>query len=118
MKKQRKTQRDRSQIRQGDVFLRKIGTLPNGVTPIARDRGQVILAYGEVTGHSHRVEESNGGGTATLYAGEGGVRYLTIDELCSVVHEEHGTVTLEPGVYELPPQVEWSDDKEPRQVLD
>jgi hypothetical protein len=104
------------QVRQGDVFLRRIGALPVGAKPIARDKGQVILAYGEVTGHSHRVVDKYG--TAQLYQGEGGVRYMTIDELTEVVHEEHGTVTVEPGVYELPPQMEWDDSKEPRQVAD
>lgn len=110
-----RTQND-AQVRQGDVFLRRINTLPAGVKPIARDKGQVILAYGEVTGHSHRVIDPQG--TARLYEGEGGVRYMTIDELIEVVHEEHGTVTVEPGTYELPAQVEWTDEREPRQVAD
>lgn len=108
--------RDQKQIRQGDVFLRRVDALPQGLTPVARDKGQVILAYGEVTGHAHRVIDR--GGTAQLYQGDGGVRYMTIEELTEVVHEEHGTVQLEPGVYELPPQMEWDDSMEPRQIAD
>ncbi len=43
------------QARQGDVFIERVETLPESVKPKAPDRGRVVLAYGEVTGHYHEV---------------------------------------------------------------
>jgi hypothetical protein len=50
------------QVRQGDVLLERVGDfdqLPTGLVPVPRDRGRVILAYGEVTGHAHALLEPN-----------------------------------------------------------
>jgi len=33
-------------------------------------------------------------------------------------HEEHSTVVLEPGIYQLPGQYEFSEEHAPRQVAD
>lgn len=50
------------QARQGDVMIERIGDvtdLPEGLVSIARDRGRVVLAYGEVTGHAHALKDPN-----------------------------------------------------------
>lgn len=39
-------------VRQGDVLLKQISTLPNSVV---RAEGPCVLAYGEATGHAHQV---------------------------------------------------------------
>lgn len=45
-----------TQFRQGDVLITRVrSNVPKGATPIARDKGRVILAYGEVTGHAHAI---------------------------------------------------------------
>jgi hypothetical protein len=41
--------------RQGDVFLQPVSTIPANATAAARDKGRVVLAYGEVTGHAHAI---------------------------------------------------------------
>ena len=43
------------QARQGDVFLQRVAVMPSGATEIKPDGGDVVLAYGEVTGHKHRI---------------------------------------------------------------
>lgn len=51
-----------NQFRQGDVLLQRVGDvgeLPEGLVPVARDRGRVVLAYGEVTGHAHALLDPN-----------------------------------------------------------
>jgi hypothetical protein len=45
------------QYRQGDVLIERIAKMPTSTTPVARDAGRVILAYGEVTGHAHAIVE-------------------------------------------------------------
>ncbi len=44
-------------IAQGDVLLIPISSLPNNLKPMERKKGDLILAYGEVTGHVHRFAE-------------------------------------------------------------
>lgn len=42
--------------RQGDVYIQPIDAIPTGAKVAELDRGRVVLAYGEVTGHSHAFE--------------------------------------------------------------
>ena len=118
-RKQAKQSQPTWHARQGDVLIERVAGLPEGLTVVKRGARGVVLAEGEVTGHAHVVAEPRKG-VATLYASptDKGLKYLTIDELCEVQHEEHDTITLEPGVYKLPSQTQWSDEKEPRRVAD
>ncbi len=43
-------------IRQGDVMLFKVEKLPKGAVEV-ETQGDVILAFGEVTGHAHRIRK-------------------------------------------------------------
>lgn len=43
------------QIRQGDVQLQPVATLPAGCVEIQPDGNRIVLAYGEVTGHCHAI---------------------------------------------------------------
>lgn len=62
--------------RQGDVLIERVASIPKTkTTPIARDNGRVVLAYGEVTGHAHALH----GPGATLLEGPEG-RFLRVDE--------------------------------------
>ena len=88
--------------RQGDVALVKVDALPAGARKVEAE-GPVILAHGEVTGHAHRIETPG----ATLYR-EGTKTYLTADQLLELTHEEHTTQQIEPGVYEVRRQREYS----------
>jgi hypothetical protein len=108
--------------RQGDVLLVRVDSLPEGAV---KQEGPVILAYGEATGHEHRIDTPG----ATLYTLEvsGETKtFLTADQLLELAHkkggtytEEHKSLFVEPGVYEVMGQNQWSDEREPVQrVLD
>lgn len=103
-----------AQYRQGDVFLRPLDELPRGLKPVERDKGRVVLAYGEVTGHAHAILERE----ATLYEDEAtGRRYLLAEDGVDLVHEEHSTISVAPGAYEVVPQREYAPE-EIRRVAD
>ncbi|MEH3148604.1 MAG: hypothetical protein PGN34_25525 [Methylobacterium frigidaeris] len=90
--------------RQGDVFIRAIPAIP----PSATDRPlpHTVLAHGEVTGHSHRVADP-----AFLFAGDG-CFYLDVRaEQARVVHDEHGTITLDRGSYRVWRQREYTPQR-------
>lgn len=101
-------------VRQGDVLLVPVRKLPPGLTRAPETTGKVVLAYGEVTGHHHRIETPE---KAVLWDA-GAERYLHVLERCDLLHEEHNTITLSPGVYLIPVQVSMTIDRLPRRVVD
>ena len=102
------------QARQGDVYIRRIGAVPATARPEAR-KGDVILALGEVTGHAHRIKAPL---DAVDVLREAEKIILNVKETVEVAHEEHGTITLEPGLYESFQQREFDDIEEYRRVAD
>lgn len=100
-------------FRQGDVGLERVATLPEGLKAVATDNGRVILAYGEVTGHAHAIAEP---AKAKLWDA-GAERFLQVMEATSLRHEEHAPINLEPGIYRVIQQREYSPE-EIRRVAD
>ena len=89
------------QYRHGDVLIEEAQSLPK-----VRERlPHAILAHGEVTGHCHRVLESE---QADLYATSDGLYLHVRGSAVSVVHEEHATITLTNGYYRVWRQREYS----------
>lgn len=103
----------REMVRQGDVLLTPIDKIPAGAKPVARTPRGVVLAYGEVTGHAHTVEDE----FAELMEMET-ERYLSIAprKVATLVHEEHGSAQLT-GNYKVTIQSEYTP-AEVRRVAD
>ena len=96
-------------FRQGDVMIERVDAIPAGAKEVARDKGDVILAYGEVTGHAHRISDP---GVCLLSCGEGAERYLTVAGEAFLTHEEHATIPLGPGTYSVSIQREYDWESE------
>lgn len=123
-------------VRQGDVLLVRVASLPANTAQRKRDQGRVILAYGEVTGHCHQVigksvihyDAPNATEAAKQLLADAGMTmelseanapsFLDIGATATVEHDEHTTHTLAPGCYVSLIQTEWSDTLEPIQVQD
>lgn len=121
---------------QGDLILRKIAALPEGLT-LAEDK---ILAYGEATGHAHmfagesaqrvlkykdsigtRAVENDG-----FYSGQ----YIVVDALADLTHgkhtregrvseSDHISIQVPPGIYRVDLVSEFDyDSMEARAVVD
>ena len=78
-------------IRQGDVFLKVVESLPEGAIKAASDP---VLMHGE-SGNSHRLV----GTDWSLYT-VGGDRYLHVYKPTTLIHEEHDKHIIAPGVYQ------------------
>lgn len=123
--------------RQGDVAIFRINALPIGsLTKRQREKGRVVLAHGEVTGHAHAIadkkvvqyEAANPAEAANKLLADVGLTveltehnaptFLAVEEAATVEHEEHAPIALDPGAYVVIRQREWSDADEPRQVAD
>jgi hypothetical protein len=95
-----------SLYRQGDVLIRQISSLPTETAQLQL-RANGVLAYGEVTGHCHRVEDPTRAEVVEIGTG----LYLRVgDEGVRVVHEEHAPISLPAGNYEIEIQREYTPE--------
>lgn len=102
-------------LRQGDVLLVPVDRVPEGLKEIPLEDGRIVLAHGEATGHMHVIE-----GEAQFLAEDledFDRRFLMVEEEAELVHDEHDTITVPPGEYEVRRQREY-DGLEERMVSD
>lgn len=76
--------------RQGDLLFLWQETRPS-VDLNARQ--STIIVAGEATGHAHRLQ------SGAIQDAPDGALYLEVTQTTQVVHEEHGPITLEPGLW-------------------
>lgn len=104
-----------TQYRQGDLLFVKTKSIPEG----GKRRASGHILEGEVTGHIHRVADTQLA-EAEVYvfpaqaSGEGSGEKLFLSVSAeggvSIVHEDHKTVELPPGNYEVVRQREYSPE--------
>ena len=87
--------------RQGDVLIAAVDAIPLG----AAKRPNCVLAEGELTGHSHRIDQP---GVAELYECKGVLYLRVLAGEAKVVHQEHGPIALSQGVYAVWQQREYT----------
>jgi hypothetical protein len=97
--------------RQGDVLFKTVAKIPNG----GKKRVSGHILEGEVTGHIHRVAELES--AEVLECGDGLFLSVAANGGVSIVHEDHNTLELPPGNYEIVRQREYSPE-EIRNVAD
>ena len=89
--------------RQGDILISTVEAVPRG----AVRRGDGVIAEGELTGHSHRIENTAG---AELLEHRGALYLRVLAEKARVVHQEHGPITLPRGAYAVWRQREYTPE--------
>ena len=97
--------------RQGDVLLVRVKELPAK----AKKLPTMIVAYGEVTGHAHKVEVD--AGDCVLVEDEEGNMFVSVGGQATLKHDEHGAVKLDEGHYKVTIQREYAPEA-PRAVAD
>lgn len=106
----------------GDVLLKAIKTLPKGL----KEKKGNTLALGETTGHhhsivevgkEHRMLESVQG--FSFYEDENGTSFVSLEKPLDLKHQEHKTITVDPGFYEIDIVREYDyEANEVRRVVD
>ncbi|MDX1962259.1 MAG: hypothetical protein SFX18_03840 [Pirellulales bacterium] len=92
--------------RHGDLLVQSDHHLPSE----AKRLQHLVLAEGELTGHSHRIAEKD---AAVLYRTELGELFLQVTaKQATLVHQEHGPIVLGTGIYSIWRQREYS----PREI--
>jgi hypothetical protein len=91
--------------RHGDVLVESVTSVPDE----ARRLHHLVLAEGELTGHSHRIAERD---AAVLFEMGSNLFLRVIGETATLIHQEHGPISLPTGVYRVWKQREYS----PREI--
>lgn len=111
---QRTRHMTKTQYRQGDVLLVRDDDAAIDGETVNRDRGHVVLAYGEQTGHAHAIASK----AATLFTiANVAYRVLELKEAAKLKHGkigalrgDHETITLPAGRYRVIRQREFSPE--------
>ncbi len=102
-------------VRHGDILVESVDSIPLACKKL----NHLVLAEGELTGHSHRISEQ---GAATLFQSTddslASTLYLRVTKsAATLVHQEHGPISLPSGDYRVWRQREYSP-QEVRTVRD
>lgn len=96
--------------RQGDILLVPVEKLPGKLVEVPRQNGRIVLAEGEATGHLHAIEDAEALFLAEdLELVEGRFLMVEAEAGVSLEHPEHDTITLDPGLYEVRRQREYTE---------
>ena len=100
-------------VRQGDLLLKKVEKLPKRAKIVKSD----VILEGEATGHAHRIMD---GEIFRFWSQSSGDQlFVKADKGAMLVHEEHASIELVPGIYEVIRQREYDPDTETTQwVMD
>jgi hypothetical protein len=95
--------------RQGDVLLIRTDKLPNHLEPVKREQGRAILAHGELTGHAHAIKNER---AALFRDPKLAAIFLRVngDAPVALEHDEHSTIEVPPGDYQIIRQREYSPE--------
>jgi len=91
-------------FRHGDVNLLPIDTLDTSF----KKRENNTLAYGEVTGHSHRILPKTKDDIVEIYEGANGELAIKVKGVAVIVHEEHKTLEIGTGTYKIQNEREYN----------
>lgn len=94
--------------RQGDVLIIAVAKkdMPAALKPGTREKGRIILAHGEATGHAHAISDPE----VDVLVGNDGRVFLRVPAGTEVRHEEHSPVALPAGNFEVRRQREYSPE--------
>ncbi len=87
-------------IRQGDVLVVPCAAIPSNAKVVDAESGRLILARGESTGHHHSIALHP---RIAMFRDDasGGTLFIKNDVPAALDHQEHKTLTIQPGVHEV-----------------
>lgn len=86
--------------RQGDVLLIPCPAVPDEIATTCNAERPIVIAHGERTGHAHRILARQADAAEFCMTGKN-VCFLRAHDEVELVHEEHGTLAIPPGTYEV-----------------
>lgn len=109
-----KTQKPAPQTlyRQGDILIRRIEGVPT-TAKAQPTANSLTIALGEVTGHAHVLVAPAGSGIQAIapYRDETDTLFFSLMADAFLRHDEHATIALPPGEYQVVRQREYSPEE-------
>jgi hypothetical protein len=104
---------DSNVFRQGDVLLVPVTTVPADAKTVEPGVRGHVLMEGEATGHAHTIAPADGITLVTREQADELRMWLTIETAgpAPLVHDEHATIAVPPGAYEVIRQVEYTPEQ-------
>jgi hypothetical protein len=104
--------------RHGDVLLRRVDR-PEKLKEDATQKDSHVVAYGEQTGHHHRLTGIDGAKINALKGSDERVYVEIVGGLATLSHEEHSALKIPPGFYEITIEQEFDYfERASRRVVD
>jgi len=90
--------------RQGDVLVIPVKSIPKeAATQVPSEKGRVVLAHGEATGHHHSLLDRH----VVMFRDDGMARaFIKVEKDTPLEHQEHDPINIPKGTYEVRRQVE------------
>lgn len=99
---------------QGDVILTRVDNVPSNAKVLPRSSRDIVLAEGEATGHAHVVTDVECEAYTLADA-----LFIKCRKPVTVVHEEHKSVTIDSGIWQISIVREYDHfQEEARKVID
>lgn len=108
----------KGQYRQGDILIEDVMVKPSGIKA-APSQGQT-LAYGEVTGHAHVLDDEESQVHVPISAPDeanAAIKFAKLGRAAKLKHQEHAPIPLKRGWKQITRQREYSPEAI-RQVAD
>ncbi len=100
-------------IRNGDILLKSIEKLPDNLKQIFQGT-KFTVALGETTGHSHTIVAEP---AIEVLEDEKGKRYIKVVSEGEINHQEHKTIKIQKGIYEVINEKEYDPFSEELKVV-
>lgn len=93
--------------RHGDVDIIGVEKLPEGLKEV----NTLTLAFGEATGHHHSFAVADRK-NLTIYEDAQGNKWITVAKNSALTHQEHKTLTIKKGFYQVKIEQEFDPFKD------
>ena len=84
-------------LQQGDVLIKSCDEIPEGAKKVAAKTRGYVLAEGEHTGHAHVIDRL----ADIEFLEKDGKFYIINKSSVEIIHEEHKTITVPSGMWEV-----------------
>ncbi len=101
----------RNTCAQGDIYIRRIDSLPSNTVPVPPDNGRLIVTHSE-TGHHHVMEREH----VTMHRLPDSIMdcFLVVDEPTALEHlrphDTHEPIMFDKGIYHVRRQREYTPE--------
>ena len=101
-------------VAQGDLLFIPVDKVPTSAVRRGPIQGRHVLALGEATGHHHTIVADH----VEVFDAAEAVFLKIMEAPAPVEHQEHAPTVLDPGMWQMRPQLGYEPGQLPQRVVD